>query len=72
LDGFKFPEERAKSIKVPALIAAGTKTSVSIRESAKRLSELVPGIQFKMLEGQTHNVSEKAIAPVLIEFFKGN
>ncbi|HWD86869.1 MAG TPA: alpha/beta fold hydrolase [Mucilaginibacter sp.] len=72
LDGFKFPEERAKSIKVPALIAAGTKTSASIRESAKRLSELIPGIQIKMLEGQTHNVSEKAIAPVLIEFFKGN
>jgi pimeloyl-ACP methyl ester carboxylesterase len=70
LDGFAIPEERAKSIKVPTLIAAGTKTSESIRRSAKRLAELVPGNQFKMLEGQTHNVSEKAIAPVLIEFFK--
>jgi pimeloyl-ACP methyl ester carboxylesterase len=70
LDGFAVPEERAKAIKVPTLIAAGTKTSESIRKSAKRLAELVPGNQFKMLEGQTHNVSEKAIAPVLIEFFK--
>ena len=70
LDGFTLPEDRAKSIGVPTLIAAGTKTSESIRNAAKRLSELVPDNQFKMLEGQTHNVSEKAIAPVLIEFFK--
>jgi pimeloyl-ACP methyl ester carboxylesterase len=70
MDGFTLPEDRAKSIKVPTLITCGTKTSESIRKSAKYLSELVPGNQFKMLEGQTHNVSEKAIAPVLIEFFR--
>jgi pimeloyl-ACP methyl ester carboxylesterase len=70
LDGFAVPEERAKSVKIPTLIAAGTKTSESILKSAKRLAEIVPGNQFKLLEGQTHNVSEKVLAPVLIEFFK--
>ncbi|HVS93845.1 MAG TPA: alpha/beta hydrolase [Mucilaginibacter sp.] len=69
MDGFKLPQEKAKAIKVPTLIMAGTKTSVSIQQAAKRLSELVPGNQFKMLNGQTHNVSEKAIAPLLIDFF---
>jgi pimeloyl-ACP methyl ester carboxylesterase len=69
MDGFKLPEDKARMVKVPTLIAAGTKTSASIQESAKQLSELVPGSQLKMLEGQTHNVSEKAIAPVLLEFF---
>src|SRR5579863_4635761 len=70
LDGFAIPEDRAKAIKVPTLVAAGTKTSESIKRSVKRLSELIPDNQLKMLEGQTHNVSEKAIGPVLIEFFK--
>jgi pimeloyl-ACP methyl ester carboxylesterase len=70
MDGFKFPEEKVKSIKVPTLVSAGTKTSGPIKRSAKMLSDVIPGAQLKMLDGQTHDVSEKAIAPVLIEFFK--
>jgi len=70
MDGFKIPEERAKVVKVPTLVAAGTKTSKPIKRSAKYLSERISGSELKMLEGQTHDVSEKAIAPVLIEFFK--
>jgi pimeloyl-ACP methyl ester carboxylesterase len=70
LDGFALPEDRARAIKVPTLVAGGTKTLERIKLSVKRLSELIPNNQFKMLEGQTHNVSEKALAPVLIEFFK--
>ncbi|MFI5160157.1 MAG: alpha/beta fold hydrolase [Sphingobacteriales bacterium] len=71
LDGFTLPEERAKAVMIPTLVAAGTKTSELLKKSVKRLSELIPNNQYKMLNGQTHNVSEKAIAPVLIEFFKG-
>ncbi len=70
MDSFRMPGDKAKSIKVPTLISAGTKTSESIKRSAKMLSEVIPDCQLKMLDGQTHNVSEKAIAPVLIEFFK--
>ncbi|MBS1528936.1 MAG: alpha/beta hydrolase, partial [Bacteroidetes bacterium] len=71
MDGFKMPEDQARSIKLPTLVSAGTKTSEPLKRSAKRLSELVAGSRLKMLAGQTHNVSEKAIAPVLIDFFKG-
>ncbi len=71
LDGFALPEDRARAIKVPTLVAGGTKTLERIKLSVKRLSELIPDNQFKLLEGQTHNVSAKALAPVLIEFFKG-
>ena len=70
LDGFVLPEDRARAVKVPSLVSAGTKTSESLKGAVKRLSELIPDNQLKMLEGQTHNVSEKAIAPVLITFFK--
>lgn len=69
MDGFKFPEEKAKSIKVPTLVSAGTKTSEPIKRAANLLAELIPHSQLEMLQGQTHNVSEKAIAPVLIKFF---
>lgn len=71
MNEFKMPENEARSVKAPTLVSAGTKTSESIKRSAKRLSELIPDCRLRMLEGQTHNVSEKAIAPVLIEFFKG-
>ena len=71
MDGFKMPEEKARLIKVPILVSAGTKTSEKIKKSAKWLSELIAQSRLEMLEGQTHNVSEKAIAPVLIDFFKG-
>jgi pimeloyl-ACP methyl ester carboxylesterase len=70
LDGFVLPEDRAKAIKVPTLVAAGAKTSESLKRSVKRLSELIPDNRCKILDGQTHNVSEKAIGPVLIKFFK--
>jgi pimeloyl-ACP methyl ester carboxylesterase len=69
MNEFKMPVEKARSIKVPTLIAAGTKTSEPIKRSVKLLSELIPDSQLKMLEGQTHNVSEKALAPVLNGFF---
>ena len=72
LDGFALPEERAKSVKTPTLVAGGTKSQVMLRNSVKKLAEVMPNNQFKMLEGQTHNVSEKAIGPVLIEFFKSS
>jgi len=70
LDGFALPEDKARAIKVPTLVAAGTKTSEPLKRSVKRLSELIPDNHLEMLAGQTHNVSEKAIGPVLIDFFK--
>jgi pimeloyl-ACP methyl ester carboxylesterase len=72
LDGFALPEERAKSVKTSTLVAGGTKSQVMLRNAVKKLAEVMPNNQFKMLEGQTHNVSEKAIGPVLIEFFKSS
>ncbi|HZX59705.1 MAG TPA: alpha/beta hydrolase, partial [Mucilaginibacter sp.] len=49
LDGFVLPEDRAKAIKVPTLVAAGTKTSETLKRSVERLSELIPDNQLKML-----------------------
>lgn len=70
LGDFSLPEESAKSVKIPTLISAGDKTQVRLLRSVEKLSKLMPHNQLKILKGQTHNVSEKAIGPVLIEFFK--
>lgn len=67
---FGLPEEKAKSIKISTLIAGGDKSQVMLQHSVKKLSEVMPNNRLEILHGQTHNVSEKAIAPVLIDFFK--
>jgi pimeloyl-ACP methyl ester carboxylesterase len=64
------PEDKAKSIKIPTLIAGGDKSQVMLQHSVKKLAEVMPNNRLEILHGQTHNVSEKAIAPLLISFFK--
>jgi hypothetical protein len=38
-------------------------------ETAKVLTKAIPNAQHRTLQGQTHEVSSDALAPVLIEFF---
>ncbi|MBS1521976.1 MAG: alpha/beta hydrolase [Bacteroidetes bacterium] len=70
LGDFSLPEKRAASVQIPTLISGGDKSPATLREAVKKLSEVMPNSQIKMLKGQTHNVQGKAIAPVLIEFFE--
>lgn len=69
LDGFGLPEGRARSVKVRTLVSGGDKSQVLLRNSVKKLAGVMPNSELRMLKGQTHNVSEKAIGPVLVEFF---
>lgn len=66
---FSLPEKKAASVKTPTLISGGDKSQVSLQHAVKRLAEVMPNSQLQILKGQTHNVSEKVLAPVLIEFF---
>lgn len=63
------PEKQAESVKIQTLVSGGDKSPVTMQEAVKKLSEVIPNGQLKMLKGQTHNVAAKAIAPVLIDFF---
>ncbi len=58
------------SIKVPTLVADGGKSPKWMHHTAEVVAEAIPHAQRRTLEGQNHNVSEKAIAPVLVEFFR--
>jgi pimeloyl-ACP methyl ester carboxylesterase len=65
------PTERAASLAVPALIMDGGATEWPfMHTTAVALAKAIPHAQHRTLEGQSHEVSPEALAPVLIEFFK--
>ena len=61
--------KRAATITVPALVAGGQKSPPFLRLAVQTMADVIPHAQRRMLAGQTHNVSAKLLAPVLIEFF---
>jgi pimeloyl-ACP methyl ester carboxylesterase len=67
------PVNRVAAIKAPALVMDGGASLTAMpfmRASADKLGKTVPNVQRLTLEGEAHNVSEKALAPVLKAFFK--
>jgi pimeloyl-ACP methyl ester carboxylesterase len=65
--GQRIPE-RWTALAVPTLAVAGSKSPEWMRCGMKTLSGLLPNAQFRLLEGQTHNINPEAHAPVLTEF----
>jgi pimeloyl-ACP methyl ester carboxylesterase len=70
LDNFKFPFEKAASIKIPVFLSGGDKSQVMLQHSVQKLAEVMPNSTLKILKGQDHSASMKVIAPVVIEFLK--
>ena len=56
-------------VTVPALVLAGGKAPGWMSHSMQELAKALPHAQHRVLEGQTHNVKLKVIAPVVTEFF---
>jgi pimeloyl-ACP methyl ester carboxylesterase len=56
------------SIATPTLIVDGGKAPPSLRNAADALAERLPDAERRTLDGQSHNVSMKMLAPVLEEF----
>lgn len=69
MDGFEVPAERLARITVPTLVMGGGKSPSTMLDAVRRTAAAVPGSAHRILDGQTHQVSEKALAPVLVEFF---
>jgi pimeloyl-ACP methyl ester carboxylesterase len=65
------PTKRAANLAVPTLIMDGGASEWSfMHTTAVALAKAIPNAQHRSLEGQSHEVSPEALAPVLIEFFK--
>jgi pimeloyl-ACP methyl ester carboxylesterase len=66
------PTKRAARIAVPTLVMDGGGSEWSfMHTTAVALAEAIPNAQHRTVEGQTHEVDSKVLAPVLIEFFEG-
>jgi pimeloyl-ACP methyl ester carboxylesterase len=63
------PTERAARVQVPTLVMNGGNGAPFMLETAKTLSQVIPGARLRTLDGQTHDVHPDALAPVLVEFF---
>jgi pimeloyl-ACP methyl ester carboxylesterase len=61
------PDEWA-DVTVPALIAYGSKSPAKLRKGSEAIAEVLPDAELVELDGQTHNVSMKVLAPVLADF----
>ena len=52
----------------PRIVMAGAPSLPWMSETARALADAIPNGQFRTLEGQTHDVSAEALAPVLEAF----
>jgi pimeloyl-ACP methyl ester carboxylesterase len=68
---FRIPRVRFSSIRVPALIMAGSKTQPRLIDAAKTAASVIPGAQYRELGGQTHNVDPAILAPAVARFLEG-
>jgi pimeloyl-ACP methyl ester carboxylesterase len=69
LGGGAVPRELAAAVPVPALVLSGGASPPMLRDAARATADALPGGRHRVLDGQTHDVSADAVAPVLIEFF---
>jgi pimeloyl-ACP methyl ester carboxylesterase len=63
------PTDVAARVTVPTLVMSGGASFPFMRDTARALSEAMPRSELRTLDGQTHDVSPGALAPVLLEFF---
>ena len=57
-------------VKVPVLVADGGASPAWLHNAAEALAKELPHASRQTLEGQTHQVDAKVLAPVLIKFYK--
>jgi pimeloyl-ACP methyl ester carboxylesterase len=64
------PEEWA-SVTVPTLVAYGAKSPAVLQQGSRALADVLPNAKLRELEGVSHNLKMKVLAPVLAEFLTG-
>jgi len=63
------PAARAGRIATPTLVLAGGAGAPFMRVTAETLSQAMPRAELRILDGQTHDVDQAVLAPVLAGFF---
>ncbi len=69
--GTPLPAEKWASVAMPVLVTDGGASPEWARNAVQAIVDVLPNAQRRTLEGQTHAVDPKLLAPVLEEFFDG-
>ena len=69
LDDRSVLNERSSSISVPTLVIGGEKSPKELRDAVAAVANALPNGQSRFLSGQDHNISSRALAPVLFKYF---
>ena len=68
---YSLPSEHIAAVQTPTVVLDGGSSFGFLNATANAVAELMPHAQRQTLEGQTHNVDAKVLAPVLTTFFNG-
>ena len=69
--GQPLPAERWAGVTIPALVMAGSRSPAWMQNGTKALASALPAGRHRVLEGQTHDLKARAVAPILLDFFGG-
>jgi pimeloyl-ACP methyl ester carboxylesterase len=69
--GRALPAELWSAVSAPTLVIVGGKSPGWMQNGTRALAELLPNAERRSLEGQTHMVKAKPLAPLLTEFLAG-
>ncbi|HEX6480038.1 MAG TPA: alpha/beta hydrolase [Ktedonobacteraceae bacterium] len=70
MQGKPLPPDRWVKVTLPVLVADGGASDAWVHHAADALAKVLPHASRQTLEGQTHMVDPKVLAPVIIEFFQ--
>ncbi len=65
------PSEWA-SVTMPALVVHGERSAAGLQKASRALAGVLPNARLEVLQGVSHRLRVKALAPVLAEFFAGD
>ena len=67
--GRPLPAARWPGTKIKTLVIVGGKSPAFFQAGTRALADLLPDAEHRVLDGQTHMVKAKVLAPVLIDYF---
>ena len=71
MGNYDIPIERISKMSVPTLVLTGGESFDFMVEAAQAIVDALPNAKRAAIEGQSHDISADALAPVLKEFFAG-
>lgn len=57
------------SVTVPTLVVYGAKSPTNLQKGSRAVAKVLPDAEARTLEGVSHNLKVKPLAPMLLEFF---